>query len=115
MTTNIDRAAAIIAPWIEKEWGHPEDNAESAADALADAGLLMPDIPEPDDVDPEREATWVPHPLVYAVYAYKHGLYGTWNVAMDSAPSDLSPEDTRRLAYALLAAADHAKEESNHD
>lgn len=48
MTTNLDRAAEIITPWIEKEWGYPEDNAESAADALAAAGVLSP------DVDPDR-------------------------------------------------------------
>lgn len=40
MTSNRDRAAEIIAPWIEKEWGNPEDNAESAADDLNDAGLI---------------------------------------------------------------------------
>lgn len=43
MTTNLDRAAEIITPWIEKEWGYPEDNAESAASALSDAGLLAPE------------------------------------------------------------------------
>ena len=40
MTTNRDRAAEIIEPWIEKKSGHPEDNAAAAADDLAAAGLL---------------------------------------------------------------------------
>lgn len=46
MTSNRDKAAEIITPWIDKEWGYPEDNAESAADALAAAGVLAPDLPD---------------------------------------------------------------------
>ena len=38
--STIDRAAEVIAPWIDRGWGYPEDNAESAAQALADEGLL---------------------------------------------------------------------------
>ena len=41
--SNIDRAAEVIAPWIDRGWGYPEDHAESAAQDLADEGLLKAD------------------------------------------------------------------------
>lgn len=41
--TNQDRAAEVILKWVKKEYGYPEDNADSASQALEEARLLMPD------------------------------------------------------------------------
>lgn len=58
MTTNIERAAEILEEWTDRSWGLAEDNADAAAQALADAGLLMPD-------EDERLPSWVyDHPDV---------------------------------------------------
>ena len=46
--TNIDRAAEVLTDWVL-----PGVPPEVIAQALADAGLLMPDLPEPDNAYPE--------------------------------------------------------------
>lgn len=58
--SNRDKAAEIIAPWIEKERGHPDDNAESAAGALAAAGVLAPEMREEwgAEVEGKIPGTW---------------------------------------------------------
>lgn len=96
------------------------------AEALADKGLLMPDLPEPDlrADDPahrdEFSAWWegtVPH-------VWNEGLPGEFTLqTFPGEPDvtiyrDLEPEETlmpaevRRLAYALLAAANYAEKET---
>lgn len=103
MTSN--RAAEIIAPWIEKEWGHPEDNAESAAEALADAGLLAPDLPEPDTQD-ERFTTF----LLNGDVAVKINSKGAVIIEhVDVGWFALPPGESATLAGILLAAAAHAE------
>lgn len=44
MTTNVDRAAEVIAPCITRD----SDHAQDIAALLAAEGLLMPDLPVPD-------------------------------------------------------------------
>lgn len=57
--TNIDRAAEVLIHWadslgglaaIERDY---DGDLTGGAEALADAGLLMPDLPEPDNGYPE--------------------------------------------------------------
>lgn len=87
--TNIDRAAEIVLGLT----------APAAAQALADAGLLMPDLPEPvaDEVG-ELEwggiARWEPDGSLHVT----DDLYGK-----------TSPHYLRANALALLAAADYAE------
>lgn len=58
MTTNIERAAKIIRNWMPQSPDTWEEIAQAATQALADAGLLMPD-------DGERLPSWVyDHPDV---------------------------------------------------
>lgn len=55
MTTNQERAAEVIGAWIDDNLPHDETNFgadEGIAQALADVGLLTPDLPEPEmDID----------------------------------------------------------------
>ena len=49
--TTIDRAAEVL--WLPEphlSTSECDDQARELAQALADAGLLMPDLPEPDDL-----------------------------------------------------------------
>ena len=84
-------------------------HAHNIAQALAEAGLLTLDLPEPD------EANFVPHGKGW-LPGGPHGP-SIWT-APDSTvmvqriePGDLTPEETREVAHVLLAAANHAEKE----
>lgn len=124
--SNIDKAARIVRDLSEVDgetigYAH----AHNIARALADAGLLAEDLPEPDldHRDPahraEFEAWWegpVPDvwnkglPDVFTVQVFPDkpevGLY------LDLEPLEpFSPQEARKLAYSLLAAANYTEEE----
>lgn len=107
MTTNQDRAAEIIAPWIEKEWGHPEDNAESAAEALAEAGLLAPDLPD-NDVELAGGSRGWRTPEGGIVWSAPAGRVMIQRVE----PGNWTPAEARDVAGRILAAADLAEGEA---
>lgn len=62
MTTNQDRAAEVLGKWhggAVWDTGNPNDLAQ----ALADAGLLAPDLTEPSHADEEGTLEWhIPDP-----------------------------------------------------
>ncbi|WP_311342541.1 hypothetical protein [Corynebacterium riegelii] len=115
--TNLDRAAALLIPnrtWCEKhhkgEAGDPcgfcEYNAQTGAERLADAGLLAPDLPEPDEcpqdihtpgwrIDQDKYAA------VLAGQVHISDYFGWGN--------SYPPAVIRTMAYKLLAAADYAE------
>lgn len=106
--SNKEHAAKTIYKTLSGQYGDfriPTD----AAQALADAGLLAPDLPEPND-----ESIFVPNGKGWLF----GGLYGpSVRTAPDSRimvqriePGDLTPEEAREVAYALLAAANYAEE-----
>lgn len=107
MTTNIDRAADVIAGCWPNGRGVRKDDAIVLARALADAGLRVLDLPEPRMIGRRG-------PL--------GGLRAEWGIGFDTVIADgpnvragrylhpLTPEQARDLGYALLAAADHAEE-----
>lgn len=120
MTTNIDRAARALYdhrltvgdfPDGVTEWKDlPDpwkDEWREAADALADAGLLAPDLPEPiintDDGNPE----W--HADEYTVDVDQGRVWvNMWTP--DGIHWEQTPNQARELADALYAASDHAEE-----
>ncbi|EEI77686.1 Uncharacterised protein [Corynebacterium striatum] len=80
------------------------------ADALAEAGLLAPDLPEPNDPGifvPDGKG-WIPGgshgPSVWTAP-------GSPIMVQRIEPGDLTSDEARKLAYALLAAADYAEEQ----
>ena len=113
--SNKERAAELLTPNSEHcqrvhngEGGNPcmfcEYNAETAADMLADAGLLAPDLPEP-RIDIGEWQEW----------GHQHGNRVTLHAGMvtveipDDISRDLTPDEAREIAHALLAAANEAK------
>lgn len=99
--STIDRAAEVITPWMDRGWVYPEDNAESAAQDLAEEGLLTPELPEPTGTTPDGEATWQ--------LWFDTVIAGGTHVWGGGYMEALAPDEARALALALLAAATHAE------
>ena len=105
--SNKERAAELLIP--NREWckhhhrgeggdpcGFCEFDAESGAQRLADAGLLAPDLPEPNEVGDYLEQIWG---TVRAGDGY----------VSFSTPTVLDHIGARFFAHALLAAANEAE------
>ena len=101
---NRDRAAEVIRAHGTDPCREPECIAQD----LADAGLIAPDLPKPDEADfvPGGKG-WLP--------GGPHGP-SIWT-APDSTvmvqrlePGDLTPEEARGIADALYAAANYSQE-----
>lgn len=116
MTTNIDRAAELILRNNVRQY--PFSGPSGTAQALADAGLLTPDPPEPQTF-PNGEREWS------TLDGWVNlDTDGTITIVYDerdeddlAAGAEIEPgellftkiSEARSLAYALLAAADHAE------
>ncbi|HCG2982325.1 hypothetical protein ACL1CN_10390 [Corynebacterium striatum] len=79
------------------------------ADALAEAGLLAPELPEPNDPGifvPDGKG-WIPGgshgPSVWTAP-------GSQIMVQRIEPGDLTPDEARGVAHALLAAANYSEE-----
>lgn len=109
MTTNIERVAATIreafnamSPSITL------GGAETViAQALADAGLLMPDLPEPYSQD-ESSTSWL---LNGDVGVKVNPRCAVIIEHMDVGWFALPPEDASRFADMIKAATNHAEQE----
>ena len=105
--SNIERAANVIAvarqdaPRIRDTKDHISPHI---AQALADAGLLAPDLPEPTDRSiPEWE---MPNNEHHAVSVSRYGTVRIWGDT-----SGYTPAEAREVAAALLAAAAWAEQQ----
>lgn len=105
---SIDKAVQVIYDEVNQTWERGEilttaGEAERLANALADAGLLAPDLPKPSP-GPDgallwnSETVWIEDDEV-AVYIDITESFG-W----------MTPNEARQLAYALLAAANYSEE-----
>lgn len=102
---NIDRAAHVINETYSDEYVKPHMAPPKVAQALADEGLLMPDLPEPTRWKQNEEPEW--DACDTTVSPAGHG--GRIIVEDSDGRWKASAEDIRDLAYALLAAADYAE------
>lgn len=117
MTSNQQRAVEVLnRHWSVAQETQQDDEAVCCAQALADAGLLMPDLPEP-GVFPDGSLEW------YTMDGYVNLEPGEpMIVSHDERDSEIStpdldpdpgeiiitkPEYAVCLSYILLAAADH--------
>lgn len=114
---NIDKAGQVIYDEVYQTWERGEiltaaGEAERLAKALAQAGLLAPDLPEANDLDipvPNGKA-WLPCGLTGpSVWTAPGGRIMVQRVE----PGDLTPAEARFFALAVLAAAHHAKGEEH--
>ena len=105
--SNIDKVAEVIAK-------HNADGVcnepECIANDLADAGLLAPELPEPDRKLTER---WGEKDLEFVYweipYAARVETSRGWEVSLRIPDRYMSTETARKLANILLAAANHAE------
>lgn len=119
--SNIDRAARLLIPnprWCEAhhkgEVGEPpcmycEADADAGAARLADAGLLAPDLPEPQEHG--GKPVWpLPDPDDWAV-----SLHDGWMQLSDERGVifTASTKLARDLGHIFLAASNHAEEGNN--
>lgn len=102
--STIARAAQII----RDHGSDPCREPECIAQDLADAGLLAPDLPEPNDTGifvPDGKG-WLP--------GGQHGP-SIWTapggrvMVQRIEPGDLTPEEAREVAHAMLAAANYSE------
>lgn len=121
--SNQDKAAEVIRTWQQRHKNMMDSNPDWAAQNLAidlhNAGLLAPDLPEPDrdTRDPKwqseyREDYEYPAPSMWCMYSlFSVGAFPQDNditVWDDGEPlPPFSIAEARKLAYALLAAAQH--------
>lgn len=104
---NIDRALAALED--ARRPGEIRIHPYDAVEALAKAGLLAPDLPEPNDPGifvPDGKG-WIPGgPHGPSVWTAP----GSPIMVQRIEPGDLTPEEARGVAYALLAAANYSEE-----
>lgn len=111
MTTNQARAAALLdrlhaADQMAMEGAIGYFNATAAAVALADAGLLAPDLPEP--TKRKWGAQW---PVAAHVVVTRIG--GPVTIMRTKYGRDgMTPDEAEALAAAILAAAHHARKDT---
>ena len=85
--------------------------ATAAARALEAAGLLMPDLPEPEVRHLEEVNTDV---LAWKSDHIEVGVYKNRIAMDDPIDSGMTPAEARELALALLAACEYAEKEQDN-
>lgn len=111
--SNVDKAAKIIDQWTQEgyELNSAVGSPHAIAERLAKAGLLAPDLPEPNDPSifvPDGKG-WLPCGLTGpSVWTAPGGRIMVQRVE----PGDLTPAEARFFALAVLAAAQYAKGEA---
>ena len=126
---NYDRAVQVIYDEANQMWERGEiltaaGEAERLANALADAGLLAPDLPTPTKIE-DNECCWdkTHSRLAYdyqtgtekkikvpgGVTAFQDENAEVW-LDVDHGIHALNPDDARSLGLALLAAVNYLEE-----
>lgn len=109
--STVSKAADVIDSALPVGSHITKSFSESAAKALADAGLLMPDLPQPDFNFTDGDARWVVIGKVAVDSWYDDG--GPVVELRAGRGRYLIPAEARHLAYLLLAAANHAEAQAN--
>lgn len=105
---NFDRALAVLEQ--ARRPGELRIHPNDAVEALAQAGLLAEDLPEPDiDIAVPDGKAWLPCGLIGpSVWTAPGGRVMVQRVE----PGDLTPAKARFFALAVLAAAQYSKEKA---
>lgn len=99
-----DRATLTINETYADEYVRPHMTPPKVAAALADAGLLAPDLPGPSGYNAGLP-WWGACDTEVRPAGYEHRIICT----DENGPWETSAADAREFAYALLAAADYAE------
>ena len=108
--TNYDQALHVLE--AARRPGDLRIHPNDAVEALAQAGLLAPDLPEANDPSifvPDGKGWLLDDENGPVVWTAPGGLVMVQRIE----PGDLTPEEAREVAHALLAAANYS--EGNHN
>lgn len=109
--TNYGRALAVLE--TARRPGELRIHPNDAVEALAQAGLLAPDLPEPNDPSifvPDGKG-WLPCGLTGpSVWTAPGGRIMVQRVE----PGDLTPAEARFFALSVLAAAQYSRGKHDH-
>lgn len=113
---NFDKAGQVIYDEVYQTWERGEiltaaGEAERLANALADAGLLAPDLPEANDPSifvPDGKGWLLDDENGPVVWTSPGGLVMVQRIE----PGDLTPDEAHFFALTVLAAAQYAKGEA---
>lgn len=103
---NVDRAAEEI----RRVDGNHTLGAGALAEALADAGLLMPDLPKPD-----LKGGWRTEVIGAGKGFFAVRTPGVVDFVSSAGVYSNTPETIRREALRMLAAANHAEQEQGNE
>lgn len=109
MTSNLDRAADVITETEIRIQGHefdlPPDRPQAFSQALADAGLLMSDLPEPRIRS--IEGYHASHP--WAEWGDDAVTCANGHIRV-AEHGEMSADEARELAVYLISAAEYTEE-----
>lgn len=116
--SNLDKANEVASKWVESMGGLEAIRHDHGSDlsglmqALDDAGLLMPDLPEPTKLNRRNEPIWETegHTRVRTPGGFPVALNGPFGEGWD-----MFPVEARDIAYALLAACDYVEKEQGNE
>ena len=108
--SNFDRAVEALND-VDVIYGALVGN-ENYATVLEERGLLMPDLPKPEVRHLEEVNTDV---LAWKSDHIEVGVYKDRIAMDDPIESGMTPDESRRLALALLAACEYAEKEQSND
>ena len=108
--SNFNRAVKALND-VDEAVDHLADN-EAYVTALAAAGLLAPDLPEPEVRHLEEVNIDV---LAWKSDHIEVGVYKNRIAMDDPIKSGMTPDESRRLALALLAACEYAEKEQGNE
>lgn len=127
--SNQDKVAEVISTWQKRHKGVMDENPDWAAQNLAidlhNAGVLSPELPEPDhnsqdqtwqdeygaDFDYQAPDMWNVNPLLSVGAFPQDNDITVWDDGEPLEPFTVA--ETRKFAYALLAAADRQEKRNN--
>lgn len=127
--SNQDKVAEVISTWQKRHKGVMDENPDWAAQNLAinlhNAGVLAPELPEPDhdsrdpkwqdeygaDFDYQAPDMWNVNPLLSVGAFPQDNDITVWDDGEPLEPFTVA--ETRKFAYALLAAADRQEKRNN--
>ena len=116
--SNLEKARALANEWVDLMGGLDNisyiygNDIGILVQAIHAAGLLMPDLPEPEVRHLEEVNTDV---LAWKSDHIEVGVYKNRIAMDDPIDSGMTPDESRRLALALLAACEYAEKEQGNE